>query len=85
MSTPKSGSKGWLACWNAFPLYIRIVIAMVVGLFTGLLLGERALFLEIPSKVILQLLGALAPHHQAAQEHGNHAWGAGGAGGAQTG
>lgn len=34
---------------------------MILGLFTGLVLGERALILEIPSKVILQLLGALAP------------------------
>ena len=61
MSLPKSGSKGWLARWNALPLYIRIVIAMVLGLVTGLLLGEKALLFEIPSKVILQLLGALAP------------------------
>src|SRR5262245_57909354 len=61
MSLPKSGSRGWLARWDAIPLYVRIVIAMFLGLVTGLLLGERALFFEIPSKVILQLLGALAP------------------------
>jgi Na+/H+-dicarboxylate symporter len=34
---------------------------MLLGLVTGLLLGERALVFEIPSQVILQLLGALAP------------------------
>lgn len=34
---------------------------MIIGAATGLLLGERAMILEIPSKVILQLLGALAP------------------------
>lgn len=34
---------------------------MVIGLVVGLLLGERALIFEIPSRVILQLLGALAP------------------------
>lgn len=61
MSKPKSQPVGWLGRWNAIPLYIRIVIALVLGLFTGLLLGERALVFEIPSKVILQLLGALAP------------------------
>jgi Na+/H+-dicarboxylate symporter len=61
MSLPNSESKGWLALWNAIPLYVRIVVAMVLGFVTGLLLGERALVLEIPSKVILQLLGALAP------------------------
>ena len=56
-STPNS----WLARWNATPLYIRILIALVIGLFTGLLLGERAIVFEFPSKAILQLLGALAP------------------------
>jgi Na+/H+-dicarboxylate symporter len=61
MPNPKSESKGWLARWNAIPLYVRIVVAMILGLFTGLLFGERALIFEIPSKVILQLLGALAP------------------------
>jgi len=40
---------------------LRIVLAMLLGLITGLLLGERALIFEIPSQVILQLLGALAP------------------------
>ncbi len=34
---------------------------MLVGVVTGLALGERALVFEIPSIVILQLLGALAP------------------------
>jgi Na+/H+-dicarboxylate symporter len=52
---------GWLARWSAIPLYVRILIALVLGLITGLLLGPRALVFEIPSKVILQLLGALAP------------------------
>jgi Na+/H+-dicarboxylate symporter len=32
-----------------------------LGVLTGLILGDRALILEIPAKVILQLLGALAP------------------------
>jgi Na+/H+-dicarboxylate symporter len=47
--------------WNAIPLYFRILIAMGIGVVTGLLLGEHAAILEIPSSVILQLLGALAP------------------------
>jgi Na+/H+-dicarboxylate symporter len=61
VTPPKTHSKGWLGRWNAIPLYVRIVLAMVLGLITGLLLGERALIFEIPSIVILQLLGALAP------------------------
>ncbi len=52
---------GLLGRWNAIPLYWRILLAMVVGVLTGLVLGERAEVLEIPSKIILQLLGALAP------------------------
>jgi Na+/H+-dicarboxylate symporter len=56
-----SQSTGWLGRWSAIPLYVRILVALLLGLFTGLLLGERALVFEIPSKVILQLLGALAP------------------------
>ncbi len=47
--------------WNALPLYWRILIAMALGIPAGLALGEQAAVMEIPSKVILQLLGALAP------------------------
>jgi Na+/H+-dicarboxylate symporter len=61
VSATKSESGGWLARWGAIPLYVRILVAMALGLVTGLLLGERALFLEMPSTVILQLLGAMAP------------------------
>src|SRR3954452_20243852 len=58
---PNEPAPGWLARWDAIPLYVRILVALVIGALTGLLLGERALVFEIPSKVILQLLGALAP------------------------
>ncbi len=52
---------GLMARWNNLPLYWRILIALVLGLITGLILGPKALVFELPSKVILQLLGALAP------------------------
>ena len=52
---------GLIGKWSAIPLYFRILIAMAVGLVTGLLLKEHAAVMEIPSKIILQLLGALAP------------------------
>lgn len=61
MTATHPRSNGWLNRWNAYPLYLRIVFAMIVGLITGLLLGNSASILEIPAKVILQLLGALAP------------------------
>ena len=60
MSIQKDSS-GVLSKWNSMPLYWRILIALVVGLLTGIILGKRALIFELPSKVILQLLGALAP------------------------
>ena len=53
--------QGVLGHWNAMPLYVRIVIAMFIGMIAGLGLGQHAVIFEIPSKVILQLLGALAP------------------------
>ena len=60
MTQSRNGT-GILARWNKMPLYWRILIALVAGLLTGLLLGKRALVFELPSKIILQLLGALAP------------------------
>jgi Na+/H+-dicarboxylate symporter len=47
--------------WNALPLYLRILIAMIGGIAVGLALGKHAAVFELPSKIILQLLGALAP------------------------
>ncbi len=48
------------AFWNRMPLYQRILGAVIVGLLTGVLLGDWAQPLEIPSKLVLRLLGALA-------------------------
>ena len=47
--------------WDAIPLYLRILLAMFIGLITGLALGERAVVFYAPSQIILRLLGALAP------------------------
>ena len=52
---------GLLAWWHRTPLYRRILGAMVLGVVAGLLLGAHAKPLEIPSKLVLRLLGALAP------------------------
>jgi len=61
LSRPDPGPRSLIRRWNDLPLYWRILLALVLGLITGVLLGEHALVLEIPSRVILQLLGALAP------------------------
>jgi Na+/H+-dicarboxylate symporter len=52
---------GLIAWWHRTPLYLRILGAMVLGLGAGLVLGPRAAPLAIPSKLVLRLLGALAP------------------------
>lgn len=52
---------GWLATWRNWPLYGRILGALVVGIVLGLVLGQSAHVFELPAKIILQLLGALAP------------------------
>jgi DAACS family dicarboxylate/amino acid:cation (Na+ or H+) symporter len=59
METP--ARTGLLAWWHRTPLYLRILGAMVLGLLGGLLLGPDAKSLAIPSKLVLRLLGALAP------------------------
>lgn len=56
-----SQQRSLLQRWNAIPLYVRIVVAMVLALPVGLLLGEKAIVFHMPSHIILRLLGALAP------------------------
>jgi Na+/H+-dicarboxylate symporter len=47
--------------WRELPLYARILAAVALGVLVGLALGEHARALEIPAKLVLRLLGALAP------------------------
>lgn len=54
-------STGLIARWQSIPLYARIVIALVLGLLAGLVLGSDAAVLAVPGKLVLRLLGALAP------------------------
>ena len=52
---------GVVARWQQIPLYGRIIIGVVLGLAVGLALGSQAAFLATPGKLVLRLLGALAP------------------------
>jgi len=52
---------GFFARWHRTPLYLRIIGALVLGVATGVLIGERAAALVLPSQLILRLLGAIAP------------------------
>ena len=47
--------------WTRTPLYLQILIGLALGVITGLLLGPRAGWMDLPSRLILRLLGALAP------------------------
>jgi Na+/serine symporter len=50
-----------IATWQQIPLYGRIVIGVVLGVAAGLALGSQAAILAMPGKLVLRLLGALAP------------------------
>ncbi|OQX66601.1 MAG: dicarboxylate/amino acid:cation symporter [Sorangiineae bacterium NIC37A_2] len=43
------------------PLYAQIALAMVLGVVVGLLLGPGASFLDWPARLVLRVLGAVAP------------------------
>jgi DAACS family dicarboxylate/amino acid:cation (Na+ or H+) symporter len=52
---------GLLARWRGVPLYARIVGGMILGALCGVLLGPAAKDLAVPSRLVLRVLGALAP------------------------
>jgi Na+/H+-dicarboxylate symporter len=54
-------ARGVINWWRRTPLYLRIVGGMILGLAAGLSLGTHAAPLAIPSKLVLRMLGALAP------------------------
>jgi Na+/H+-dicarboxylate symporter len=61
-------SKSIWARWHRTPLYLRIIGALVLGVIVGVALGmfgetgvKIANGLSIPSKLVLRLLGAIAP------------------------
>ncbi len=54
-------SPTWLSRWHHTPLYLRILGGLVLGVGVGIVFGANAGGLELPSKLILRLLSALAP------------------------
>jgi DAACS family dicarboxylate/amino acid:cation (Na+ or H+) symporter len=57
----KHSGWGYFGWWHATPLYLRILGAVALGVIVGVVFGPRAAPLEIPSKLVLRVLGALAP------------------------
>jgi Na+/H+-dicarboxylate symporter len=54
-------SPGLFARWNRWPLYLRILVGLVLGVLVGLALGPSAKPFDWPARIILRLLGGLAP------------------------
>jgi Na+/H+-dicarboxylate symporter len=50
-----------LRSWTSLPLYVRILIGLLLGLLVGVVVGPGAKPLELPARLILRVLGALAP------------------------
>jgi Na+/H+-dicarboxylate symporter len=66
MDEPSSHNRGFgllalLTRWQRLPLYGRILVALAFGVIAGVVLGPRAEVLTFPARLILRLLGALAP------------------------
>jgi Na+/H+-dicarboxylate symporter len=63
--TPPDQPPGWFGrlytWWHRTPLYVRILGGCLLGVIVGLLLRQNAQPLEIPARLVLRLLGALAP------------------------
>lgn len=47
--------------WTRLPLYLRIVVGLVLGIAVGLVLGPATKAFDLPARLILRVLGALAP------------------------
>jgi DAACS family dicarboxylate/amino acid:cation (Na+ or H+) symporter len=62
-SENSSGEKanGLFSYWTRLPLYARILVGLVLGVAVGLALGPSAKPLDWPARIILRVLGALAP------------------------
>lgn len=59
-ASPSTGAKGSLGWYRRKPLYARILVALLLGIIAGELMGHRALMFQPFSSVILRLLQALA-------------------------
>jgi Na+/H+-dicarboxylate symporter len=59
-AAPQPPPKGPFAWYNRIPLFARILVALVLGVIVGEMIGARAAAFKPFSSVILRLLGALA-------------------------
>ena len=62
--TARAGSPSglrWWGRWSRLPLYLRILIGLALGVIAGIAIGPSAHVMDLPARLILRLLGALAP------------------------
>ena len=59
--TESETPRGPFAFWTGLPLYLRILIGLVLGLAVGIAFGPAAKRLDWPARMVLRVLGALAP------------------------
>jgi Na+/H+-dicarboxylate symporter len=59
--TESETPRGPFAFWTGLPLYLRILIGLALGLAVGVALGPAAKPLDWPARLVLRVLGALAP------------------------
>src|SRR5262245_42213670 len=60
-SSSTGSARSLFSWWTGMPLYLRILIGLAAGITVGLVLGPGARPLDWPARLILRLLGALAP------------------------
>ena len=61
MESAAQRRSGPLGFWTGLPLYARIAIGLALGIVVGLALGPAAKAFDWPARLILRVLGALAP------------------------
>jgi len=61
LDTSTVNSRGAVGRLLHAPLYIRILIGFAAGILIGLMLGPSARSFDLPARLILRVLGALAP------------------------
>lgn len=52
---------GPFGAWSRLPLYARILVGLALGVAAGVLLGPETRGFDVPAKLVLRVLGALAP------------------------
>jgi DAACS family dicarboxylate/amino acid:cation (Na+ or H+) symporter len=61
MSAADTSNGSIFGAWTRMPLYLRILVGLVLGIIVGIVFGPRAASLDVPARLVLRVLGALAP------------------------